>query len=116
MLWLLIERELVEIATFPQRCLETRGIVVICFQKRSLTFGCFNYLHGGKKYRNNREETRRNLAFGSDRTAYLLHIGYHTLRIREPENQNSDNETKKVFKKYKNISMSSSFKKKKRVA
>jgi len=31
MLWLLIERELVEITTFPQRCLETRGIVVMCF-------------------------------------------------------------------------------------
>lgn len=58
----------------------------------------------------------RNPPFGLDRTAYLLHVGYCTLRIGQHEIQNSDNEKKGVLKKYKNITMSSSFfqKKKKR--
>lgn len=41
----------------------------------------------------------RNPSFGLDRTAYLLHVGYHTLRIWEPEIQNSDNETKNIILK-----------------
>jgi len=56
----------------------------------------------------------RNPSFVLDRIAYSLHVGHRTPRIWESKIQNSDTETKKIFQKYKNITMSSSFKKKKR--
>lgn len=55
---------------------------------KMLTFGCFNYLHGGN-YRNNRRDSIRNTLLGSERTDYLLCVGYNTLRIQETENKNS---------------------------
>lgn len=89
-----------EISTFPQRCLETRGIFL-----KMLTFVCFNYLHSGKKYRNNKEETVRNLSYGFVQNSLTLYVEYYKLRIWEPDIQNSDKETKKkVFKKYRNVS------------
>lgn len=49
----------------------------------------------------------RNTLLGSERTDYLLCVGYDTLRIQETEIKNSDSKTKNI--KYKNITMSNSF-------
>lgn len=88
-----------EISTFPQRCLETRGIFL-----KMLTFVCFNYLHSGKKYRNNKEETVRNLSYGFVQNSLTLYVEYYKLRIWEPDIQNSDKETNKK-KSLKSIEM-----------
>lgn len=56
---------------------------------------CFNYLQGGKKHRNNKEETMRNLSYGFVQNSLTLYIEYYTLSIWEPDIQNSEKEPKK---------------------
>lgn len=57
---------------------------------------CFNYLHGGKKHRNNKEETVRNLSYGFVQNSLTLYVEYYKRSICEHDIPNSEKETNKT--------------------